>query len=98
MSGIYQLVVEYDADVNRAARNDCVDRNPFVVDVLVDLGADRTTRSWDFQIGVHNTPIHRAGGCKSFTVYEALVFNLPLGGLDAKAECGFTAQRRRGQR
>lgn len=47
MSGIYKLVVEYGACMNRCgtlAR--CVDRNLFVVSALVSLGADRAMLCW----------------------------------------------------
>lgn len=47
MSGLFKLVNEYGANVDRSgALARCVDRNAFVVSALVQLGADRAMLSW----------------------------------------------------
>lgn len=91
MSCLLKLVDEYGANVDRCgtlAR--CVDRNAFVVSTLVQLGADRAARSWDWQRGKLNSPVHRVAECQYVDVYEALVFNLLARDLDLGDEHGCT--------
>lgn len=91
MSGLLKLVDDNGANVNRCgtlAR--CVDRNAFVVSTLVQLGANRAARSWDWQRGKINSPVHRVAECQYVDVYEALVFNLSARDLDFGDEHGCT--------
>lgn len=78
MSGMYKLLVEYGACMNRCGTLAmCVDRNQFVVSALVSLGADRAMLVWAWQRGLKNTSLHRVAESQYLNVFEALVLNLP---------------------
>lgn len=89
MSGLSKLVNDFGANVNRSdTLSRCVDRNAFVVSVLVQFGSDRAMRSWDLQRGRRNSAVRRS--VSTWMCFEALVLNLSARDLDVGDEHGCT--------